>query len=156
MKLLRSIMSLAAHANTASVHQKRRPAAVVFAVALMAGLLLSSAMLTTKLFAQSPGLVPVGPPGSVSDHPQAAPARDASFVLPKAVHKNGGFPVGQSYDGIDFIGSNCFCLPPDTNAAVGNNYVVEAVNVQIRIFDKTTGAVLLDEPLSTFFGAPSG
>ncbi len=62
----------------------------------------------------------------------------------------------QSYDGIDFLGSNCHCLPPDTNAAVGNNFVVETVNVQMRIFNKTTGAMLLDQPLSTLFWAPSG
>jgi hypothetical protein len=67
-----------------------------------------------------------------------------------------GLKVGQSFDGIDFLTSNCLCLPPDTNAAVGNNYVVETVNLQIRVFDKTTGAVLLDEPLSTFFGASAG
>jgi hypothetical protein len=47
-------------------------------------------------------------------------------------------------------------LPPDTNAAVGNNFVVETVNVQIRIFDKATGNILLNEPLATFFGARSG
>jgi hypothetical protein len=39
---------------------------------------------------------------------------------------------------------------------VGGNYVVESVNIQIRVFDKTTGAILLDEPLGTFFGAASG
>jgi hypothetical protein len=64
--------------------------------------------------------------------------------------------LGASIEGIDFNGSNCGCLPPDTNAAVGGNYVVETVNVQVRIFDKTTGSVLLDEPLSTLFGEPSG
>lgn len=64
--------------------------------------------------------------------------------------------IRQSYDGIDFLGSNCGCLPPDTNAAVGNNFVVETVNVQIRIFNKTTGNILLNEPLATFFGAGSG
>lgn len=64
--------------------------------------------------------------------------------------------VDQSYDGIDFLGSSCGCLPPDTNAAVGNDFVVETVNVQIRIFDKATGSILLDEPLSTLFGAPTG
>jgi hypothetical protein len=64
--------------------------------------------------------------------------------------------IGQSYDGIDFLGSSCGCLPPDPNVAVGNNFVVETVNVQIRIFDKTTGTMLLDEPLATFFGARSG
>jgi hypothetical protein len=30
------------------------------------------------------------------------------------------------------------------------------VNVQLRVFDKATGTVLLDEPLSTLFGAASG
>jgi hypothetical protein len=66
--------------------------------------------------------------------------------------KNGGVQLGQSYDGIDFLGSNCFCLPPDTNAAVGNNFVVETVNVQIRVFDKTSGEVLLDEPSAHYSG----
>jgi hypothetical protein len=68
----------------------------------------------------------------------------------------GGVQIGQSYDGIDFLGSNCGCLPPDTNAAVGNNFVVDTVNLQIRIFDKSTGSILLDEPLASFFGAFSG
>ncbi|MGZ8884734.1 MAG: hypothetical protein ACXW0U_07485 [Halobacteriota archaeon] len=62
----------------------------------------------------------------------------------------------QSYEGIDFLGSNCGCLPPDTNAAVGNNFVVETVNVQMRIFNKKTGAMLLDQSLQTLFGAYSG
>jgi len=47
-------------------------------------------------------------------------------------------------------------LPPDTNAAVANGFVVETVNVQIRVFDKASGALLLNEPLATFFGASSG
>ena len=70
--------------------------------------------------------------------------------------RNGGVGIVQSYDGVDFLGSNCGCLPPDTNAAVGKSYVVETVNSQIRAFDKTTGIELLDKPLATFFGAPSG
>lgn len=78
------------------------------------------------------------------------------FATPAPGPRNGGVGIVQSYDGIDFLGSNCGCLPPDTNAAVGNSYVVETVNVQIRVFDKTTGIELLDEPLATFFGAPSG
>ncbi len=64
--------------------------------------------------------------------------------------------VGTSFEGIDANGSNCGCLPPDTNAAVGNDYVVETVNAQIRVFDKTTGNVLFDEPLASFFGDFSG
>jgi hypothetical protein len=50
----------------------------------------------------------------------------------------------------------CGCLPPDTNAAVGNSYVVETVNVHIIVFDKNTGITLLSEPLATLFGASTG
>lgn len=62
--------------------------------------------------------------------------------------------VGQSYDGVDSNSAGGW-RPPDTNAAVGNNFVVETVNMQIRIFDKTTQAVLLDESLDSFFGQSS-
>jgi hypothetical protein len=84
------------------------------------------------------------------------PAPSGILPLPPAPAQDPGVQLGQGYVGIDYLGSNCGCLPPDTNAAVGNNFIVETVNVQIRVFDKTTGAVLLDEPLATFFGATSG
>jgi hypothetical protein len=133
---------------------KTRRVQNLVAITLACGL----AFISPNLFAQqarSTARVPVGPP---------VPAWNQAFSLPKAPvphvrsqrTRNGGVQIGQSYDGIDFLGSNCGCLPPDTNAAVGNNFVVEAVNVQIRIFDEPTGAILLDEPLSTLFGAPSG
>jgi hypothetical protein len=64
--------------------------------------------------------------------------------------------ISQSFDGISFLGSTRAFLPPDTNAAVANGFVVETVNVQIRVFDKASGALLLNEPLATFFGAFSG
>jgi 6-phosphogluconolactonase (cycloisomerase 2 family) len=67
-----------------------------------------------------------------------------------------GGQLGQGYHGIDFLDSHCNCLPPDTNAAVGKDFVVETVNTQIRFFDKTTGAPVIGETLGTFFGAPSG
>jgi hypothetical protein len=121
----------------------------LMAVVLACGLIFTS----TSLFAQA--RVPVGSPVSASSHAPSVP----TGPLPEALTQPprlGGAGVTHSYDGIDFLGSNCGCLPPDTNAAVGNNYVVETVNFQIRIFDKTTDAVLLDEPLQTFFGAPSG
>jgi hypothetical protein len=69
--------------------------------------------------------------------------------------KPSGLTIGQSFDGIDFLGSNCDCLPPDTNVAVGNGFVAEAVNTQFRVWN-TSGTQLLDEPLSTLFGAPTG
>jgi hypothetical protein len=107
--------------------------------------------------------------GKQAEPDQDLPAYNRAFPLPEGVKPKLPFgrvsaptvvagPVQTSltFEGIDFIGSSCGCLPPDTVAAVGNNYVVEAVNVQIRVYDKTTGAILLDQPLSTFFGAPSG
>ena len=63
--------------------------------------------------------------------------------------------LGPGFEGINFIGSNCGCLPPDTNAAVGNNFLVETTNFQIRIFDLTEMNIPLNEPLQTFFGAHS-
>ena len=54
------------------------------------------------------------------------------------------------------LNSDCGCLPPHTNAAVGNNFAFELVNLYVRIFDKTMGTILLDEPLATLFGAVSG
>src|SRR5215469_5966713 len=105
---------------------------------------------TVNLFAQ---YVPVGPPAAANLGNLASPAPGGIPQLPPAPAQGPGVHLGQGYDGIDFLGSNCGCLPPDTNAAVGNNFVVETVNLQIRVFDKTTGAQLLDEPLATFFGA---
>ena len=124
------------------------------AVALACGLTFTS----TNLFAQevqSTARVPVGPPVPFGNQHYSLPNARAPLVRPQGP-KNGGVQLGQSYDGIDFLGSNCFCLPPDTNAAVGKNFVVETVNVQIRIFDKTTGRSLLNEPLSALFTASSG
>src|SRR5713226_8737418 len=121
----------------------------LLAILAAGGLSLTS----TNLFADD--LVPVGPPATFNQGDLVLPVGRLVFPRP-ALPKNGGIKIRQSYDGIDFLDSNCSCLPPDTSAAVGNNFVVETVNVQLLVFDKTTGAQLLNEPLSTFFGAPSG
>jgi hypothetical protein len=124
------------------------------------GPLLSSGLLigicqsgTVTLFAQ---YVPVGPPApaNVGNLLNAAPS--AILPLPPDPAQDPAVHLGQGYDGIDFLDSHCGCLPPDTNAAVGNNFIVETVNLQIRVIDKTTGARLLDETLDNFFGAFSG
>src|SRR5579859_2858642 len=117
---------------------------------LALGLLCGLAFASTTLFAQH---VKIGPPVGVGSHAPSVPT--GALPAPKAP-SGGGVTIGQNYDGIDFLGSNCGCLPPDTNAAVGGNFVVETVNIQIRVFDKTSGAVLLDEDLGTFFGQGTG
>src|SRR5262249_6730834 len=53
--------------------------------------------------------------------PAPAPAQDPAVQL------------GRGYEGVTFLASNCGCLPPDTNAAVGNSLVVETVNLQLRV-----------------------
>jgi hypothetical protein len=114
-------------------------------------------LISTNLFAQEvpPTRVPVGPPVRFGPGNYSLPHAAVPAVHPQSA-ANGGVQISFSYDGIDFNGSNCDCLPPDTNAAVSNSFVVETVNVQLRVFGKNTGIVLLDEPLATLFGAPSG
>jgi hypothetical protein len=131
--------------ETSFVERARKQTAL--AVVLAGGLTFTS----TTLFAQ-------GTPMPTVPVPVAVQSSNAlrTFQMPVKGAPPAGAIILQSYDGIDFLGSNCGCLPPDTNAAVGNNFVVETVNVQIRIFDKATGGILLNEPLATFFGAPSG
>ena len=103
---------------------------------------------TANLLAQ---YVPVGPV-SVNVGNLSSPAPSAILPLPPALAQDPGVQLGQGYDGVDWLDTRIF-IPPDTNAAVGNNFIVETVNVQIRVVDKATGARLLDEPLDRFFGA---
>jgi hypothetical protein len=119
------------------------------AIALACGL----TFISTNAFAQE--VTSVGPPTPFDPQDISLP-QDTLPPVPPPDPKNGGVQIGLSYDGIDFLGSNCSCLPPDTNAAVGNSFVVETANLHISIFDKKTGIALRDQPLSTFFGAFSG
>ena len=109
------------------------------------------------------GPILADPPGSQAPQqnnaaPHGTSGRSVIAGQPASLlgpHPAGMITVGASFDGIDFNGSNCGCLPPDTNADVSSNYVFEVVNIQARVFDKA-GNVLLDEPLQTLFGAPTG
>lgn len=103
----------------------------------------------TVLVAQ-PERVPLTPASSQNYEPAT---QDPGFHT-KPPHQ-GRRIIDQSFDGVDYLGSNCGCLPPDTNAAVGNKFVVETVNIQLRVFDKANGNLLLDEPLETLFGSLS-
>jgi hypothetical protein len=49
---------------------------------------------------------------------------------------------GLNFEGTDLDPAFCNCAPPDTNMAVGTTQVVQWVNAQFSIFDKTTGAIL--------------
>src|SRR5215469_350204 len=95
----------------------------LLAIALVFGLAFTS----TNLFAQQgaqAGRVPVGHPVPFWSQPAAFPNGPLQNVRQPA-KGGGGVTVVQSFDGIDSTASNCGCLPPDTNAAVGNGYVAE-------------------------------
>jgi autotransporter-associated beta strand protein len=60
--------------------------------------------------------------------------------------------VLQHFEGIDFSDSSSLAEPPDTIAASGPNHVVEMVNTDMRIYDKS-GNTLSTTPLATFFSS---
>jgi hypothetical protein len=58
--------------------------------------------------------------------------------------------VGKTLHGL--TGSQAGYLPPDTNDAVGPTQVVEAVNLTLQVYDKSTGNILLTQDMSSLFG----
>jgi hypothetical protein len=62
--------------------------------------------------------------------------------------------LGAVFAGLNFADTTCGCLPPDTIAAAGPDYIVETVNTAIRVYDKV-GNNLFTEELGAFF-APLG
>ena len=60
--------------------------------------------------------------------------------------------LGVVFPALNFNETLCGCLPPDTIAAAGPNYIVETVNSAFGIYDKTGNALLIAE-LSTLFSA---
>src|SRR5205823_3276627 len=63
-----------------------------------------------------------------------------------AIHGHSPANLGASFDGIDSLRVGGI-HPPDTAAAVGEQYIVEAVNSQLRVTDKA-GNTQSDEPAS--------
>ena len=84
---------------------------------------------------------------------QTALPGSANALAPKAFTT----PI-VSFDGIgQSSGDNPGCAPPDTNAATGQNYVVEIVNLchtgagEFEVFDKTGTSVLSPVPLAALW-----
>jgi methionine-rich copper-binding protein CopC len=60
------------------------------------------------------------------------------------------------FDGMNFLDSVNGYVPPDTDIAVGPQFVVETVNAQIQFYDKASGAAQMgNTPLNQFFGYPN-
>jgi len=83
------------------------------------------------------------------------PSTDSGGVL-GYLGAGGGISAGTGFAGATGTdaNNNCGCLPPDTNAAVNSNYVVETVNTEFVVYDKS-GNELFSETLNSFF-APTG
>ena len=154
------------------IHVTRRPFAVALAVALsmvLSGPVASAA--PPQQDAGAVVLVPVaddvGPsiahsPGS--DHRGEA-TREQPLLLAKGGHGRPGggggggatdgalqisattalgTVAGPSFDGVG-VGLGAYrpcCAPPDTNASIGTTQLVQWVNLDYAVFDKTSGAVL--------------
>jgi cell division septation protein DedD len=58
--------------------------------------------------------------------------------------------IGTAFNGLNAAESCSGCEPPDTQVAAGPNHVVEADNVQIRIFDKS-GSTIRTVSLNSLF-----
>jgi methionine-rich copper-binding protein CopC len=97
---------------------------------------------------------------STQPHSTLATAQDISPTEGSGDPKQGGALgyisnptaaiVSSTIEGIDFNGNNCGCLPPDTNAAVSPDFVGEAVNTDLRFWDKS-GNQVFDESLQQLF-----
>jgi hypothetical protein len=136
---------------------KRVAALTVMSFTAIAIAWLCGLAFTSTSSAQQPEdwqFIPVGPPISMLDDPQRA-APQPFFGATKKPSAVGREILRRGIEGIDFLGAEGF-LPPDTNAAVGNDFVVETVNVHLRVWNKIFGNMVLNEPLATTFGARSG
>ena len=80
--------------------------------AVTCGLTLTS----VTLFSQQ--VSPVGPPVPVQTVAPTNEGLSEPFDLNVSSATGGGVIIGQSYEGIDFLDSDCSCLPPDTSVAV--------------------------------------
>jgi sugar lactone lactonase YvrE len=80
---------------------------------------------------------------------QALPSSGAALG---AVFVPKGVTVGSQFEGLSFADTNCGCIPPDTNGAVGPTQVIETTNTALRIYDKATGHVLLTGEIGQLFG----
>jgi hypothetical protein len=141
---------------------KTKRVQTLMALVLACGLILIS----TSLFAQTPvqrpkahALAPISPLHSVNSQSPAVPSGPLHQIAPQGPRLNGP-TVNLNIFGIDYynslgIGVKCHCYPPDTNAAVSPNWVVETVNSAYAVWDKSGNLQAgYPQPLSNIF--PSG
>jgi len=155
----------------------KRCIATVSVWGLMIAVLLGGFGFVNVSLSQQWQFVPVGPPMPVTNLQLAVPNPESAVPnapdvaiepvdltldavrQPPAVNHE---ILRRGIDGINFLGSTCGCLPPDTNAAVSNDFVAETTNFRFRVWNKTAsvrtppfGNMLIDESLAMLFGSPS-
>jgi hypothetical protein len=102
----------------------------------------------------APGVIKEGP-----DKPARLKAAANAPQLKDAAVKSTVHTPAMPDPLLDFEGQfqTCGCYPPDTNAAVGLNHVIQIVNLQTQMYDKTGATVLGPFDTNSFwvgFGGP--
>jgi hypothetical protein len=93
------------------------------------------------------GTKPV-PAGTAAPGPNRATSHGAT---PAPVRPQVAPPVLGNFAGLTLAQSGCGCQPPDPNAAVGSNEIVQMVNVSMEVYTKG-GAALCGIGLKSFLG----
>src|SRR5207244_2644293 len=108
-----------------------------------------SAIAQAVRYKMSHGYIPIGGPAAYDRYSAQAAAR-AALLHPSAAPAAGGQnPVaGPSWQGVD----EDDLAPPDPTGAIGPNSYVEAINLQLAVYDRT-GALITKAPFSTLTGA---
>src|SRR5262245_25631843 len=116
--------------STTLVSRMKTCLATVSVCGLMIAVLLGGFGFVNVSLAQEWQFVPVGPPST--DLQTAVPnAPSVEFAIKSVDHTLdavkepsavGSDLLRRGIDGINFLGSNCGCLPPDTNAAVSKDF----------------------------------
>ena len=87
----------------------------------------------------------------------ALPSRPSTGQKPGATTSSASGPLAltNAFDGVSLPNASCGCQPPDVNATVGPNHIVEAVNLSLAVYSKS-GTQLQNTGLNTFLGTADG
>ncbi len=108
-----------------------------------------SAIAQAVRYKMTHGYIPIGGPAAYERYSAQAAARAARLHPSAAPAAGGQNPVaGPSWQGVD----EDDLAPPDPTGAIGPNSYVEAINLQLAIYDRT-GALITKAPFSTLTGA---
>lgn len=82
-------------------------------------------------------------------------ASTGSKTVPSTTSPSGPLLLANGFDGVGLATSSCGCQPPDVNATIGPNHIVEAVNLSLAVYTKL-GSQIQNTSLATFLGTTDG